>query len=192
MNVPSRLFVASTHTQTNWRRSAKFKPVLAPLIGDAHANLTALGTSLTFAALEVEAASVPLSSAATAPTPASDQHPNSGNAPFPSPQLLHETELLLLRGDRAFFGHGAPRTYEAAFAAYARAAHMGSATAANSAAHMLRLGLGRHADADAAMAWCVRSTFQSVSLSLFVVALGSVIFLLVWNSETFSFLSRIH
>ena len=170
-------FAARTRTQTNWRRSAKFKPVLAPLIADAHANLTALGTSLTFAALEVDAASVPLSSsAATAPAPGDDRQSHA--AAEPSPQQLQETELLLLRGDRAFFGHGAPRNYEAAFAAYERAAQMGSATAANSAAHMLRLGLGRHADADAAMAWCVISA-QSACFST-VSECGYVVCVFVW------------
>ncbi len=143
-------------TQTNWRRSAKFKPVLAPLIADAHANLTALGTSLTFAALEVDAADrhhSSSSSAPTVPTPAGDQHSQQSQQQHQN--QLQETELLLLRGDRAFFGHGAPRDYDAAFAAYERAARAGSARAMNSAAHMLRLGLGRHADADAAVAWCV-------------------------------------
>jgi glucose uptake protein GlcU len=39
---------------TSFRRNAKFKGLLAPLINDAQCSLTSLGTSLTFAAMELQ------------------------------------------------------------------------------------------------------------------------------------------
>jgi TPR repeat protein len=122
--------------QTSWRRNGRFKSQLAPLISEAQGNLTSLGTSLSFAALELGPDGV-LGQSASADDDAA----------------VRQAEQLILQGDRAYFGHGAPQSYDQAFRAYEQAAKLGHPTAMNSLAGMLSRGLGCQIDMVAATSW---------------------------------------